>query len=587
MDDVSAFHLWLNRKQDNEMLYWDTETTGLKPEVDHVRLVQIGDERDGWAMSWARWSGVFEDVVRKHTGRWGGHNAPFDWQFCHQAGITMDRTRVDDTRPMAHIVDPVMSTALKRQAARYVDPRAGNAQTDLDDALGKNGGWTWATIPVTFDPYWSYAALDPVLTAQLDAHHRPIVMAQAPRAYEIENTVQWITHDMERSGVHIDVEYAKLNRAKFDKYCREVDSWCQLEYNVKPGSNAAVIAVLEREGVQFFKATKSGAVALDKDVLEGIDHPLARQVLQRRQLQKISSTYLSHYVDDVDADNLLHPSINTLGARTSRMSMSDPNLQNLPRRNERNPAATVVRNCIIARPGHTLLLCDFSQIEMRMLAWLSQSPALLEAFMGEDDFFVNLARQVFLDDTITKDSPLRGRIKNVGYAKIYGAGVTKLALTAGISVQQVRETLAGFDNSAPEVRVFQDLTYREAMQRRSSEGRGYTLCPLTGRRHYSDPGKEYALVNFKIQGGAAALFKMKVIELEQAGLAPYLVALVHDEVVLDVPNNLVPDAVNTLQRVMNDATVLAPVPVTAEVSFGQRWGEKRDWNLDAWRESIK
>lgn len=585
MDDVRHYHAWLAERTIEKPLAFDVESTGLKVNKDHVRLAQIGDEHTGWAMEWERWSGVFEDTVRKWRGNWVGHNALFDVSFLRKHRVEMPRNRVHDTRVMGHINDPTYSTALKKLSAKWVDPRAGNAQQELDEALGKGGGWTWATIPITFVPYWSYAALDCSLTAQLYHALWPRIQ-HATKSYEVENDVQWITRGMEVYGAHVDVEYARDHQTKFTAYCDEVEQWCKTHYNVKPGSNAEIVRILQREGYQFSKATASGAVALDREVLEGIDHPLARAVLQRRQLQKLSSTYLRHYIEEVDGDDLIHPSINTLGARTSRMSMSEPNLQNLPRASETNRGAQVIRNCITARPGHTMLFCDFSQIEMRMLAWLAHDENMTQAFIADGDFFVNLARQVYMDLSIDKKHPLRQRIKNVGYAKIYGAGTEKLALTAGITQMQVRETLAAFDSSFPGVRAYQDRIGREALELRAQTGVAFATCPLTGRRHPSDKGKEYSLVNYVIQGAAAALFKMKLIELDHAGLGQWMVAPVHDEVILDVPNAHVEEAAQILMRVMNDYDILAPVPVEAEVSYGFRWGEKKSWDAERWRSDV-
>lgn len=578
LEDVAAFSRWLGQARNGPKLAFDTETTGLSQENDYVRLCQVGDSVHGWAFSWERWSGIMADIVKTYEGTLVGHNAPFDWGFMKKAGVELSRHRIRDTRPQCHILDPTFSTALKNNAVRYVDPRAKNSQEDFSSS-----GWTWENVPIDYAPYWTYGALDPVLTNQLDDYTWPRIQGTpAENAFNIENAVQWVTHDIERYGVHIDTRYAKLNYDKFTEHCKKIESWCISEYGVEPGRNAQVIARLHEDGVVFSKATKGGAVSLDAEVLEGIDHPLARQVLQRRRLEKLASTYLKHYITEVDANDLLHPSINTLGARTSRMSMSSPNFQNLPRVSETNPAATVIRNCVAARENHTLLFCDFSQIEMRILAWLAKDENMTAAFKSDGDFFVNLARQLYDDPTISKGHPLRDRIKNVGYGKIYGAGLAKLAWTAGTDIETIRVTMKDFDARFAGVRAYQDSTYSLAMQRKSSEGLAYADCPLSGRRQPSDPGKEYALVNYVIQGAAASLFKMKVLELDQAGLGPWMMLLVHDEVILDVPNNEVEDVVHTLYEVMNDDMIIAPVPVEAEISFGARWGQKMKWDVDRW-----
>lgn len=566
---------------------FDTETTGLSIEKDHVRLVQVGDENVGWAMQWDRWSGLFADIIKRWDGDLYAHNAPFDVQHLAKMGANIDRRRVKDTRPMAHILRPDRSTALKSLSVTYVDEAAQQLQDGL--VLGEDAGkgWTWATVPIEYEPYWTYGALDPVLATQLAHELEPRVMAEAPAAYAIENSVQWVTAAMERYGARVDVPYALEHYEKFKAYGEQVRLWCQKNYGCSPGSNQEVIAALQREGVAFDKVTARGAVALDKDVLSGIDHPLARAVLTRRQTDKIASTYLQHYITESDDDGIIHPSFNALGARTGRMSSSRPNFQNLPRPGE-SAAGTVVRNCIVARPGNTLIFVDFDQIEMRILAWLSADPNLVAAFASDEDFFIYLARIVFADPTISdKKDPRRRLTKNTGYATIYGAGAAKLALTAGVPFEQAQFAKHSWDTSFPDVRVFQDTVYRQAMSYKAQTGTGFGVCPLTGRRHPADPGKEYALVNYLIQGVAASLFKLKLLELDAAGLGEWMVAPVHDEVILDVPNEHVVDVVETLNRVMNDDQVIAPVRMSASPSYGLRWGTKKDWDVDGWTKLLQ
>lgn len=579
VDNAMRLMTWLGERRPTSVLGADIETSGFSLVHDRLRLVQIGDEMTGWSIPWEQWGGVFTEVARKWDGWWVGHNFIFDTGFLDRAGVIIPRDRIHDTRPLAHILEPTYSTALKNLSARFIDSRAAAMQEELDRAIGAKGGWTWGTVPIDYGPYWQYGALDPVLTARLFALLHPRVEADGSmKAYtDVELPAQWVTQRMQTNGAHVDREYAQKYREKYEVYCRQVESWCKNEYGVSPGSNQAIIDVLREEGFDFTKRTKGGATALDADVLAGIDHPLAEAVLQRRKLQKIASTYLSHIIEDADADDIMHPSINPLGARTSRMSMSQPNLQNLPRTSESNPAATTVRNCFTTRYGDdgVLVFCDFDQIEMRGLAHMSQDRGLREAFLLPGDFFVNLARRVYRDDTIDKKHPLRQRVKNVGYAKIYGAGITKMALTAGISVEEMTPSVHAFDSEFTGVRAFQNRVQTTALQRRHNEGVGYVRSPLTHRRHPSDDGKEYALVNYLVQGLAAEMFKMKIVELSQAGLDRYMILPVHDEVIMDVPRSDLPDVINTLKDIMNDDQLLS-VPVTAGIATGSRWGEKTD-----------
>jgi len=579
--EASELMTWLGERGHEDSIGCDTETTGLNTRTDKLRMVQVGDEMTGWSIPWERWGGVFEELVRKWDGDYDFHNAIFDTDFLDREGVVIPRSKIHDTRPMFHILEPTYSTALKNLSARYIDARAAGMQQALDTAIGSRGGWTWASVPVTFGAYWQYAALDPVLTKRLKQEAWPrLVSDDVMVAYELERAVQWIIQRMQRNGVHVDANFARTKFEQFTHYCDKVEAWCKNTYNVSPGSNQAVIEVLKRDGVEFTKRTKGGALSLDSDVLESIQHPLAEAVLQRRQLQKIASTYLLHMFTQHDADDLLHPSINPLGARTSRMSMSDPNLQNLPRISEAKPAATTVRTGFTTRyreSGGLMMFCDFDQIEMRGLAHLCQDKGMKDAFLSAGDFFVNLARQVFRDDTIEKKDARRQITKNVGYGKIYGAGIAKLALTAGVSEEQAAAAMHAFDASFPMVRSFQNLVQRTALDRKSSEGVGYVRSPLTRRRHPSDDGKEYALVNYLIQGLAAEMFKMKLLELDAAGLGEWMCLPVHDEVILDVPAEHIRDAAHALQQVMNDEKLLS-VPITASVSVGESWGQKRAYD---------
>ena len=579
LDEASSMHHYLLQQPEISV---DTETTGFKWAYDdYARTVQVGDEHKAWMIPINQWWGLFVDLMRRYRGPMNFMNAKFDYPFLRKAGIELDRSRIHDVGVMSHILEPHMSRALKTQASRWVDPRAGAAQDELSEALSKRSEWTWATIPVEFEPYWTYGALDAVLTQRLADHHKPLVEAQAPYAYQIENAYQWVALQAETNGVCVDVPYAQEFHAKFLSYCVEVEKWCKVEYGITPGSNQKVIEKLQQAGYDFDKRTKSGALSLDGDVLEGIEHPLAQAVLKRRRLQKIASTYLQFYMSHTNANSRIHPTINTLGARTSRQSMNDPNFQNLPRSSESNPAANIVRNCVVAKPGHVLIFCDFDQIEMRGLAIDSGDEGLRGAFRSENDFFINLAQTVFQDPTITsKKDPRRQIVKNTGYAKIYGAGVAKLALTAGIPYDMALHANTMFDQAYPKVKGYLGRLYNEAMAMKDGPSDlAYSVCSLTGRRHYADPGKEYALANYRIQGWAAALFKLKMIELDAAGLGRYIILFVHDEVILEVPIEDAADVVHTLQQIMNDDQMF-PVPISAGISWGPRWGEKRDWTDD-------
>lgn len=586
MNDAEDLMRWLGERRPSPVLAVDTETTGLSPETDQVRLIQVGDSMTGWAIPREGWLGLAREVLTSWSGEMVMHNARYDVAMLREScGIKLSTDRIRDTRLMAHVLDSNGSTALKALAARFVDARAGLGQRVLDEAM-KSSKWTWARVPDDFAPYWTYAALDTVITHRLHDVLAPRVMAEAPEAYQLEAGASWVTERMERHGFRVDRDYALEQRERLRLYVYDAEVWCLQEHGVRPGSNAEVARRLIELGSVLTARTAGGQWRVDKDVLASIDHPLAQTVLARRQAQKTASTYFEAILSNSERDGYVRPSINVIGGvhrttgesgggkgvRTGRMSMSDPNLQNVP---VRTKEGKMVRNAFIPSEGNILVACDFDQIEMRLLASLARDEAMIEAFASDNDFFVELGRQVFDDPTLGRDDPRRSLVKNAGYAKIYGAGAARFASTAGVTLQSAEAFLHRFDDAYPGVRRLQRELESLATRRLAAEGKAYVRCPLTKRRHVADPGREYALLNYLIQGMAAVILKRKIIELDAAGLGDLMVIPVHDEVILDVPVDQVRDVVATLREVMNDSSIVT-VPITASVATGERWGDKKD-----------
>lgn len=605
VDEAANMMRWLGTLRSHRIGY-DTETTGLSPETDRVRLVQISDDHTAWAIPFERWGGVVEELVHKWDGEYDMHNAPYDRRMTAVEGIEIPIHKIHDTRLMGHVLEPTESTALKNQASRHIDSRAALLQRKLDDLFSKNY-WDWSTVPIVAEGdaaiYWQYGCLDPILTYQLRDYHYPRVQAIAPQAYDLELAVAWVIERMERRGAKIDRDFTQENSELFLQYVDQSTKWCIDNYGVKPGTNKDIIDILVREtGYEFQQRTDSGALSLDKNVLDDVirktGHPLAETVLTRRRIQKLQSTYLRRFLEYSEYDGFLHPHINSIGGsskkkgtseglygvRTARNSMDTPNLQQLPRKSESNPPAIVVRNCIVARDDdHDLLMCDFDQIEMRVLAFLSQDPGLIGAFHQPDDFFTTLARDMYRDPDLLKKDPRRQLMKNAGYAVSYGAGPEKFGLTAGISTEDAFVFMNQLHAKYPGIKWMQNEVERISRERKTTEGISYVRSPLTGRLHVADDNRNYALVNYLIQGTAAEILKIKLLELDAAGLGQFMILPVHDEVILDVPRTEQPWVIDSLRGIMNDTTLFASanVPITASVAMGKRWGEKQDLELAA------
>lgn len=578
VDLAAEFMRWLGERR--TVLGFDTETGGLDPEREPLRLVQFGDADKGWAIPWERWGGVALEALTKYEGPLVAHNAKFDVRFLElHSGARLPRERIHDTRIMCHILNPAQSTGLKPNAARYVDPKAPYADKVLHNAMSEQK-WTWRTVPIEFEPYWVYGALDTVLTARLyDVLSPQIGAGGFEQVYELERNVSWVLADMEARGVLVDMEYTRAKAEELRSFSNSVVAWCRSEHGVSPGSNSEVAARLATLGVEISKRTAGGNPSLDEEVLQEIiggtlddvsteglsdGQMLAYQVYARRKADKVRGSYLDSFEELVDANGFVHARMNQLGARTGRMSMERPALQTLPR-------GRTVRDCFVPRPGNVFVSADFDGIEMRLLAHFAQDPGLIDA-INTGDIHTNTAQRVYADPSITKKDPRRQVAKNVGFAKIYGAGPEKIAWTAGVTLDEAKTFLTAYDESFPGVKAFQAQVGRVAEQRKRSEGVAYVRTPI-GRLEVAEPDKEYALVNALIQGMAADVFKEALVRLDEAGVGPYMLLPIHDEIIFDIPEDEADEVVDLIRRAMLDERWAVPITVGVDGPM-RRWGEK-------------
>ncbi len=561
MDDMMELKRWMGERR--PVLGIDTETAGFEWFRLPLRMVQVGDAMTGWAIPWDDWKGVVKEILPRYDREIVFHNFKFDCLFLEENGVEVPRRLLHDSEVLCHLENSAQPKALKAAASRYIDRGFAAGQAKLEESMATEG-WTWASVPLDYGPYWHYAALDPIMTARLWEMFQHHTRADI---YDIEIRSTDVLLRTERRGYRIDLEYCQTMAPKLRAYAQQLRGWATEAYGVKNlTSDQQVGQVLEAAGWQPQVFTDSGRPSLKKEVAEFIDHPLARAMLECKHADKMAGAYLDNFLDYRRGDRV-HAKLNPLGTRTGRMSVTEPALQTLPRDD------VVCRDAFIPSVGNQLIICDYEQIEARLMVHFAGATDMHALFFDPTaDFFTAMARQAFQDEGLMKKDIRRQRMKNGVYAKIFGSGVETFAGTIGVSYEEADAFIRMIDTTYPAILALQNEVGRVGRQREQDEGVGYIMTPY-GQRHVLHHHEGvYKLLNYLIQGTASNVLKQKIVELDAAGVADYLVLPVHDELDFDVPQPAVPDVIRTIQQIMpsNDFAV----PVTVEVDVVNRWGDK-------------
>ena len=581
IDDLFDLKRWMGERRD--VMGLDTETSGLDPYVQgaKLRLIQIGDHHSGWAIPWEGWGGAALECMNAWDGRFTLHNASFDAKWLKEhANWDMPWDRTDDTMIMAQIERPGGRNDLKFLSTQFVDPMADAGQKELKEAM-KTHGWGWGDIPVDFEAYWVYSALDPILAAHLWSHFRTDL--SFPQAYDLEMAVRRICTDMETKGMRVDLEYSQKRYDELKAHVEESKQWAQDNWGISIGSNPQLADFFKNTlGAQFdvfSKTSGNPSVAKEQlDLFANSDDPtvagVANFIVQVRNADKMSNSYFKNFLE-MNTDGVVHPSIKTMGARTGRMSVTAPALQTLPKDDSMG-----VRKAFLPRnPGEVLISCDYSQVEMRLLAHFSGDAALQAAFKEADltggDFFVSIGRQVYNDPNFSKKDKRRGLMKGVMYGAAYGSGIQKMADTAGVTFEEMKKVSDDIFKAYPGIKTFMAETEYLGTQREADEGVGYIVTG-TGRHIPADKGKMYALTNYTLQGTAAELMKKAIVRLDAAGYGPYMQMAIHDEMIFSMPPEMVDEALPEIEALMSyvNGEFDVDLPAEPEVIGSLNWGSK-------------
>ncbi|MCL2531312.1 MAG: DNA polymerase I [Oscillospiraceae bacterium] len=396
--------------------------------------------------------------------------------------------------------------------------------------------------------------------------------------HETELPLARVLAQMELHGFAVDAvritAYGEELGERIDELTREIIALAGGEFNLNSPKQLGEV-LFERLGLRPPKKTKTG-YSTNAEVLEELrsHHPIVGLILDYRVLQKLKSTYCDGLLKVIDADGRVRSTLNQTETRTGRISSSEPNLQNIPIRRKEGRQ---LRQCFVAAPGHVLVMADYSQIELRVMAAMAQETTMIAAFAAGEDIHTATAAQVFGMPTAMVLPEMRSQAKAVNFGIIYGIGAFSLAKDIGVTMKEAKEYIDGYFAHYPKVQAFRQRLIDQATERGYAEslfGRRRALPELaSSQRQLREFGQRVA-VNMPVQGTAADIIKMAMVRvasrLASENLQARLILQVHDELIIEAPADEAQQAATALKQEMESAAQLA-VPMLVEVKVGQTW----------------
>lgn len=388
-----------------------------------------------------------------------------------------------------------------------------------------------------------------------------------------------VLHEIERAGFRIDPEVlANLSvemERELHRLSKQIYEEAGREFNI--ASPAQLGEIFEELNYEVSRRTATGKISTSRDVLDelAIKYVLPRLVIEHRELSKLKGTYVDALPSLIDqADGRIHTTLNQTVAATGRLSSTDPNLQNIPIRTEMGQR---IRRAFIPAAGCVLLSADYSQIELRLLAHVTQDPVMLEAFLHEEDIHERTARAVFGAKTNEELREKRRVAKIVNFGIAYAIGPFGLAQRVGISRHEAKKVIEGYYRTYAGVKRYMDELPEQAREAnctvRSIFGRLRRLPELKGKGA-PRAGAEREAINMPMQGSASDIVKLAMLKVAAAlrheKLQARMILQIHDELVFEVPKKEVEETGRLVKRIMEQVAKI-DVPLLVEIGVGENW----------------
>ncbi len=584
-----AMKLFLQNLLKQENVCFDTETTGLDP---------LTAELVGIAFSWEAGKGFYipfpeerdqaQELIEQLRPFFEaeniskiGQNLKYDIKVLAKYNIEVKGT-LFDTMLAHYLINPDMRHNMDVLSETYLN----YTPVSITELIGKKGKNQLSFRQVPVDKQTEYAVEDADITFQLKEHFAPeLHEAKTVSLFEdIEIPLLRVLADMEVEGINLDKSFLQSLSEELDQDIKTLESKIYTEageeFNIASPKQLGVILFEKMKLVDKPKKTKTGQYSTAEDVLSYLakDHDIIQNILDFRGLSKLKSTYVDALPTQVnDTTGRVHTDYMQTVAATGRLSSNNPNLQNIPIRTERGRQ---VRKAFIPRnEDYTLLAADYSQIELRIIAALSEEETMIEAFKNGEDIHASTAAKVFNVSLEDVSREQRSNAKTVNFGIIYGVSAFGLSNQTSLSRSEAKELIDTYYKTYPKLRNYMSEQVDFAREN------GYVQTVLGRRRYLKDINSANAIVrgaaernavNAPIQGSAADIIKIAMInihkKLKEGNYKTKMLLQVHDELVFDVYKPELEQIKTLIKTEMESAYTLA-VPLDVDLGLGDNWLE--------------
>jgi len=601
--DQARFDVWLEKLNNAKLFAFDTETTGI--DAQQAQLVGLSFAVQANEAAYIplthSYIGVPEQLDRDTVLRAlkpiledpnklkVGQHAKFDMNILANCAIGGDQANGITVRGIAFdtmLESYVLNSTATRHdmdslALKYLD----HTTVSFQDIAGK-GAKQLTFDQIALEQAGPYAAEDADITLRL---HQALfekltaIPSLASVLTDIEIPLVPVLARIERQGALVDAALLGVQSIELgDKMValeREAFEIAGEEFNLGSPKQLGVI-LYEKLGLPVLKKTAKGQPSTAEEVLAKLaedDYRLPKVLMEYRSMSKLKSTYTDRLPEQINPrTGRIHTSYHQAVASTGRLSSSDPNLQNIP---VRTAEGRRIRQAFVAPTGYKLLAADYSQIELRIMAHLSKDEGLMNAFRHNLDVHTATAAEVFKVELADVTSDQRRSAKAINFGLIYGMGAQKLGKDIGVDTKTAKAYIDTYFTRYPGVRQYMDRTRTQAAEQGYVEtffGRRLYLPEINSNKPQERAAAERTAINAPMQGTAADIIKKAMVAVDEwlaaSGLDAKVILQVHDELVLEVREDLVDQVSNEIRAHMSGAAKL-DVPLLVEVGVGNNWDE--------------